>query len=43
MAARGQMGTGHVHVRAAQKPIEDAEVVVAGSSHRSNAAGIRIA
>ena len=39
MAAQSQTGTVRVQVRAAQKPIEDAEVVVAGTSHRTDAAG----
>ena len=39
IAAQGQTGTVRVHVRAAQKPIEDAEVVVAGTSHRTDASG----
>jgi outer membrane receptor for ferrienterochelin and colicins len=39
IAAQGQTGTIRVHVHAAQKPIEDAEVVVAGTSHRTDAAG----
>ena len=42
IVAQGQTGTVRVHVRAAQKPIEDAEVVVAGTSHRTDAAGITI-
>ena len=39
IAAQSQTGTVRVHVRAAQKPIEDAEVVVAGTSHRTDATG----
>ena len=39
IAAQGQTGTVRVQVRAAQKPIEDAEVVVAGTSHRTDASG----
>ena len=39
MAAQGQTGTVRVHVLAAQKAIENAEVVVAGTSHRTDAAG----
>ena len=39
LAAQSQTGTVRVQVRAAQKPIEDAEVVVAGTSHRTDAAG----
>ncbi len=39
IAAQGQTGTVRVHVRAAQTPIEDAEVVVAGASHRTDASG----
>ena len=38
-AAQGQTGTVRVHVNAAQKPIEDAEVVIAGTSHRTDASG----
>jgi hypothetical protein len=39
LAAQGQTGTVRVQVHAAQKPIEDAEVVVAGTSHRTDASG----
>ena len=39
MAAQGQTGTVRVQVHAAQKPIEDAEVVVNGTSHRTDASG----
>jgi hypothetical protein len=39
MAAQGQTGTVRVQVHAAQKPIEDAEVVIAGTSHRTDASG----
>ncbi len=39
IAAQSQTGTVRVQVRAAQKPIEDAEVVVAGASHRTDASG----
>ena len=39
MAAQSQTGTVRVQVRAAQKPIEDAEVIVAGASHRTDASG----
>ena len=39
IAAQGQMGTVRVQVRAAQKPVEDAEVIVAGASHRTDASG----
>ena len=39
IAAQNQTGTVRVQVRAAQKPIEDAEVVVAGASHRTDASG----
>ena len=39
IAAQGQTGTVRVHVLAAQKPIEDAEVVIAGTSHRTDASG----
>ena len=39
MAAQGQTGTVRVRVQAAQKPIEDAEVVIAGTSRRTDASG----
>ena len=39
IAAQGQTGTVRVHVLAAQKPIEDAEVVISGTSHRTDASG----
>jgi outer membrane receptor for ferrienterochelin and colicins len=39
IAAQSQTGTVLVQVRAAQKPIEDAEVIVAGASHRTDASG----
>ena len=39
MAAQSQTATVRVQVRAAQKPIEGAEVVVAGTSHRTDATG----
>ena len=39
IAAQSQTGTVRVQVRAAQKPIEDAEVIVAGTSHRTDASG----
>jgi outer membrane receptor for ferrienterochelin and colicins len=39
MAAQNQTGTVRVQVRAAQKPIADAEVIVAGASHRTDASG----
>src|SRR4051812_1212176 len=39
IAAQSQTGTIHVQVRAAQKPIGDAEVIVAGASHRTDASG----
>jgi outer membrane receptor for ferrienterochelin and colicins len=39
VAAEEQSGTVRVQVRAAQKPVEDAEVVVAGASHRTDASG----
>ena len=38
-AAQSQTGTVRVQVRAAQEPIEDAEVIVAGASHRTDASG----
>ena len=39
IAAQSQTGTVRVQVHAAQKPIEDAEVIVAGASHRTDASG----
>jgi outer membrane receptor for ferrienterochelin and colicins len=39
IAAEEQTGTVRVQVRAAQKPVADAEVVVAGASHRTDASG----
>ena len=39
IAAQSQTGTVRVQVRAAQKPVEDAEVVVAGSSRHTDASG----
>ena len=39
MAAQSQTGTVRVQVRASQKPIEDAEVIVAGASQRTDASG----
>ena len=39
LAAQNQTGTVRVQVRAAQRPIEDAEVIVAGASHRTDASG----
>ena len=39
LAAQSQTGTVHVQVRAAQKPVADAEVIVAGASHRTDASG----
>ena len=39
IAAQSQTGTVRVQVRAAQKPAEDAEVIVAGASHRTDASG----
>ena len=39
IAAQSQTGTVRVQVRAAQKPVEDAEVIVAGASHRTDASG----
>ncbi len=39
IAAQSQTGTVRVHVRAAQRPIEDAEVIVAGVSQRTDASG----
>src|SRR6186997_941495 len=40
LAAQGLMGTVRVHVRSAQTPIENAEVVVAGTSHRTDTSGM---
>jgi outer membrane receptor for ferrienterochelin and colicins len=40
LAAEGQTGTVRVQVRAAQKPLEDAEVIVAGVGHRTDASGM---
>ena len=37
--AQNQTATVRVQVRASEKPVEDAEVVVAGTSHRTDAAG----
>jgi iron complex outermembrane receptor protein len=39
MAAQGQTATVRVHVHAAQKPVENAEVVIAGTSYRTDPAG----
>ena len=39
MAAHGQAATVRVQVHAAQKPVEDAEVVIAGTSYRTDPAG----
>jgi outer membrane receptor for ferrienterochelin and colicins len=39
IAAQSQTGTVRVQVLAAQRPIEDAEVIVAGVSHRTDASG----
>jgi iron complex outermembrane receptor protein len=39
LAAQGQTGTIRVRVRAAEKPVENAEVVVAGTTHRTDASG----
>src|SRR5262245_19005180 len=38
--AQNQTATVHVQVRASEKPVEDAEVVVAGTTHRTDAAGV---
>jgi outer membrane receptor for ferrienterochelin and colicins len=40
LAAQGQTGTVRVQVRAAQKPLEDAEVILAGVGHRTDASGM---
>ena len=37
--AQGQTATVRVQVRASEKPVEEAEVVVAGTTHRTDAAG----
>ena len=42
IGAQDQMGTVRVQVRAAQKPIEDAVVTVAGASHRTDVSGTTI-
>ena len=39
IAAQNQTATLRVQVRAREKPVEDAEVVVAGTTHRTDAAG----
>jgi len=39
MDAQNQTGTVRIHVQAMQKPIENAEVIVSGASHRTDAAG----
>ena len=39
IGTQGQPGTVRVQVRAAQKPTEAAEVIVAGASHRTDASG----
>ena len=39
ITAQNQTATVRVHVRAADKPVEGAEVVVAGTTHRTDAAG----
>ena len=39
LVAQNQTGTVRVQVRAAQKPVEDAEVIVAGTTHRTDTAG----
>jgi hypothetical protein len=39
LIAQNQTGTVRVQVRAAQKPVADAEVIVAGTTHRTDAAG----
>jgi len=38
--AQNQDATVRVQVRAAEKPVENAEVVVAGTTHRTDAAGV---
>jgi outer membrane receptor for ferrienterochelin and colicins len=37
---QGPQGTLRVHVREAEKPIENAEVVIAGRAHQTNASGV---
>ena len=39
IGAQNQTATVRVQVRASEKPVEDAEVVVAGTTHRTDAAG----
>jgi outer membrane receptor for ferrienterochelin and colicins len=39
LVAQNQTGTIRVQVRAAEKPVEDAEVIVAGMTHRTDTAG----
>ena len=39
IGAQSQTATVRVQVRADDKPVEDAEVVVAGATHRTDAAG----
>ena len=39
IGAQNQTATVRIQVRAAEKPVEDAEVVVAGTTHRTDAAG----
>ena len=39
LTAQNQTATVRVHVRACDKPVEDAEVVVAGTTHRTDATG----
>jgi iron complex outermembrane receptor protein len=42
MAAQAQTGTIRVEVRASQKPVQDADVVVAGTAYRTDAFGTAI-
>jgi outer membrane receptor for ferrienterochelin and colicins len=42
IAAQGQAGTIRVQVRAAAKPVEGAEVVVAAATHRTDASGTTV-
>jgi iron complex outermembrane receptor protein len=42
IASQNPTGTVRVHVRAAEKPLADAEVVVAGATHRTDASGTAI-
>ena len=39
IAGQNQTGTIHVQVLAAEKPVENAEVIVVGATHRTDASG----